>query len=94
MRTTVRIDDDLLRELKDRAHREETSLSKLLNRVIRLGMTKGNGAPVKSRPFRQKTYDMGPPNFDVTKAWQVAEDLETAEMIESLRRIERQASGR
>jgi hypothetical protein len=44
MRTTVRIDDDLLRELKDRAHREDISLTKLLDRVIRQGMTSGEVA--------------------------------------------------
>lgn len=92
MRTTVRIADDLLRELKDRAHREDTSLTKLLDRVIRRGLLAGDGT-AKKRPYREKTFDMGPPNFDVTKAWQVAEDLETEELIESLRRIERQARG-
>ncbi len=92
MRTTVRIDDDLLRELKDRAHREDISLTKLLDRVLRLGLN-GEGGNRKKRPYREKTFDTGPPNFDVTRAWAVAEDLETEAMIETLRRIEQQAKG-
>ena len=34
----MRIDDNLLRDLKEQAHREGTSLAKFLNRVLRRGL--------------------------------------------------------
>ena len=38
MRSTVRIDDDLLTELKGQARRQKTSLTRMLNRVLRAGL--------------------------------------------------------
>jgi hypothetical protein len=35
---TVRIDDDLLRDLKQQAEREKTSLTDLVNRLLRGGI--------------------------------------------------------
>jgi hypothetical protein len=81
----VRIDDDLLRELKSRAQRENSSLTQLLNRVIRRGLANGEAAGGKKRRFRQKTYDMGIPRFDVTKALALAAELEDEAIIEKLR---------
>jgi hypothetical protein len=34
MRTTVRIDDDPLRHLKEQARKEDTSLTRLLNQTV------------------------------------------------------------
>jgi hypothetical protein len=85
MRTTVRIDDDLMHELKSRSQRENVSLTKFLNRVIRRGLSIGEAAARKKSPFRQKTYDMGVPRFDVTKALALAAELEDEAIIEKLR---------
>jgi hypothetical protein len=86
MRTTVRIEDDLLRELKRQAHTERTSLTEIVNQVIRKGLTtKKNGRAMK-RPFRQKTYAMGPPLVDLTKALALAGQLEDEETINKLER--------
>lgn len=85
MRTTVRIDDDLMRELKSRAQRENVSLTKLLNQVLRRGLAAGEAAGRKKRRFRQKTFDMGMPRFDVTKALALAAELEDEAIIEKLR---------
>jgi hypothetical protein len=66
MRTTVRIDDDLLRRLRRQAQREKISLTRILNRVIRRGMA---SAAAKLR-YREKTFDMGQPlvNLDTALA--------------------------
>jgi Ribbon-helix-helix protein, copG family len=87
MRTTVRIDDELLSELKELASREDVSLTKLLNRVLRQGLARGKEAVrPKRRPYREKTFDMGVPRFDVTKALALAAELEDEAIIEKLAR--------
>jgi hypothetical protein len=83
MRTTVRIDDDLLRQLRDRAHRERTSISNLLNRFLRCGMeiARKRAAPVK---YREKTFDMGIARVNLDKALALAAALEDEENIRKL----------
>ena len=81
MRTTVRIDDDLLRDLKQRAQRENKSLTRLINQVIRSGMKTTDQSEKPKRRFRQKTHDMGPPLVDLTKALALAAQLEDEEII-------------
>jgi hypothetical protein len=81
MRTTVRIDDDLLRQIKDRAHRENRSMTALLNDALRRGL-RPEQATLK--PFKQKTYDMGPPKIDLIKANQFAAELEDEEILRKM----------
>jgi len=83
MRTTLRIDDDLLRELKARAAEEGLSLSDLVNLVLRQGVAT---PPRPRRPFKQKTRDLGRPAFDVTKANAVAADLEDDSILRKVGR--------
>lgn len=81
MRTTLRIDDDLFRELKKRATREGLSLSDLVNLALRHSLLT-EGRP--RRVFRQKTRDLGRPSFDVTKANAVAAELEDQALLRKL----------
>jgi hypothetical protein len=69
MRTTLRIDDDLLRELKRRAASESLSLSKLLNCVLRQGLA---SKPIKRVRYREKVFSMGPPLINLDKALALA----------------------
>jgi hypothetical protein len=83
MRTTLRIDDELLRRLKQQAFAENVSLAKLVDRLLRRGLedaTKSRPA----RPFRQKTYPMGQPLFDMNKALAVSGELEDEEILRKL----------
>ena len=82
----MRIDDDLMGELKSRAQRENLSLTKLLNRIIRRGLANGEAAGGKRRVFRQKTCSMGKPLVDLTKALALAAALEDEAIIEKLAR--------
>jgi len=86
MRTTVQIDDDLLRDLKEQAHREGTSLAKLINRVLRQGMNALPQANKPSRPYREKTFRMGEPNVNLDKALALSASLEDDEVREKLAR--------
>ena len=81
MRTTLRIDDDLFRELKKRASSEGLTLSELVNLALRQSLS------TEKRPrrvFRQKTRDLGRPSFDVTNANAVAAELEDQDILRKL----------
>lgn len=82
MRTTLRIADDLLRELKERAAAERVSLTQLVNAVLRRGLDAPEPEP--PAPFRQKTSAMGPARVDLTKALSIADTLEEEEVSRKL----------
>jgi Arc/MetJ family transcription regulator len=82
MRTTLRLDDDLLAELKKRAEREGLSLSELVNLALRQGLASARRR--RGRPFRQKTRELGAPSFDVARANAVAAALEDEEVLGKL----------
>lgn len=87
MRTTLRIEDSLMRELKQRAVREKTSITQLVNQVLRSGLASDTSEtkPIR-RKFRQKTYDMGQPKFDLTKALALADAFGDEAIIEKMKR--------
>ncbi len=86
MRTTVRIDDDLMRRLKERAHREGTSLTKLINWLLRRGFNaaQDEGGPVAR--YREETFSMGSPTVNLDKSLALAASLEDEEVCEELAR--------
>ena len=82
MRTTVNIDDAILRELREEARRADVPLRALLERTIRAGLTVLH-APAHASPYRCKTFGMGyPPRFSLAldKALSVAAELEDEEI--------------
>jgi len=83
MRTTVRIDDDLLRELKKRAKQEDASLTQQVNQAIRRGL-EPDSAKKRVPRFKQKTYAMGTAKFNVDKALAFAAELEDEEIMRKL----------
>lgn len=82
----MRIDDDLLRDLKKRAQKEKSSLTKILNHFLRRGIAGAQSSPGRKRPYREKTYAMGPPLVDLTKALAIAAELEDEETIARMAR--------
>jgi hypothetical protein len=84
MRTTVRIDDDLIRDLKDQAHHEGTSLAKLVNRTLRRGMSPSGQAGKRAPPYREKTFPMGEPKVNLDKALALAAAMEDEEICRKL----------
>ena len=81
MRTTLRLDDDLLIELNRRANREGLTLSEVVNLALRQGLAARGPA---RRAFRQKTRDLGAASFDVTRANAAAAALEDEEILRGL----------
>lgn len=78
MRTTLRIDDALLAELKERARAEGVSLTELVNRLLRVGLEVKRP---RRRPVRIRPVDMGPPRIDLDRALRVAGALEDEEIL-------------
>jgi len=87
MRSTVRLDDDLFQTLKERAHREDTSMSKLLNRALREWFAGGpKVVEAKKHAYREKTFEMGKPLVDLTRALALSAAMEDEAIIEKLAR--------
>ncbi len=86
MRTTVHIDEDVMRDLRQEAEREGLSLTRLINRVLRQGMSIVRQAGKPARPYREKTFRMGLPRVDLTKALALAASLEDLEVRDELAR--------
>ena len=82
MRTTVRIDDDLLVELKARAEAEGQSLTRMFNRTLRRALK----APPEdaAQPFKQRTFRMGAARLGVDKALALAAALEDEEVTRKM----------
>ena len=76
MRTTVTLDDDLAARLRDRAHQRGIPFKTAINEAIRNGLEK----PRKPAPYRLKTRKMSAPKVDLTKATQLAGQLEDDEL--------------
>ena len=75
MRSTVRIDDDLMEALEARARSEGTSLAHALNAVLRQGL-KGASESGAKRRFEQRTVSLGDALFDTDKTLSVSASLE------------------
>ena len=84
MRTTLTIDDHLMRELREEAHRTGKSLKKVVNEAIRAGLGQLKN-PVPRKSYKCKTYPMWyPPNLNLDKALAIATLLEDDEIARKL----------
>jgi|tagenome__1003787_1003787.scaffolds.fasta_scaffold19608380_1 hypothetical protein len=79
-RFTVRLDEDLMRLLRERAERNNTSLTQVINDVIRVGLR----TKPKRKRFVQKTYDMGKPLVDLTHLNTLLDEWDTEEFIRKM----------
>ena len=84
MRTTVRIDDDLLKELKQRAALEKLSFTRMLNRTLRQGLYSLASDGTKRRPYQEQPVSMGKPRIDTVKSLSLAARLEDDEVAREL----------
>lgn len=84
VRSTVRIDDELLEGLRQRAEKEKVSLTRALNDVVRAGLRSTATRPRPRKPFREKPLSMGEARVDLRKALAVAAGLEDEEIARKL----------
>jgi ribbon-helix-helix CopG family protein len=81
VRTTVTLDDDLAARLRDVAHERGIPFKAAINEAIRTGLER----PRDSAPYRLAPVSMGAPAIELTKATQIAAQLEDDELIRRLR---------
>ncbi len=84
MRTTIRIDDELLGKLKEEARRQNISLTRLLDRTLRAGMHASRGPRRPRRRYRERTHAMGTPKVALDKALALAAGLEEREIVRKM----------
>lgn len=84
MRTTINLPEDLLQDLKELSRARQTSLTATVTEVLRAGLARIAKPPARRR-YREKTYDMGVPSIDLTKALQVAAEMEDEEIIRKMK---------
>lgn len=85
VRTTVRIDDELYRRVKERAAHERRTVAAVLEDAVRIGMTPAVGQPAK--PFRVRAHGSGGLLFgvDLSSNASVRETLDDGVELRQLR---------
>jgi hypothetical protein len=84
MRTTLTIEDYLMRDLKEEAHRRGQPLKKVVNDVLQAGLAQIR-RPLARKAFRCKTYSLGQfPRVNLDKALEIASALEDDEISRKL----------
>ncbi|MDE3009470.1 MAG: antitoxin [Pseudomonadota bacterium] len=79
MRTTVTLDADVEALLRRAMHEREASFKEVLNAAIRTGLTRQ--AMPAAEPFRQRVYELGEPQVDLSKANALAGELEDLDIL-------------
>ena len=86
MRTTLTIDDNIAKQLKEIVHRSGRSFKAVVNDALRAGI-EGNRIADMARPYRLEPVSMGdvvgPYNLD--KALQLGDRIEDEELARELR---------
>ncbi len=81
MRTTVTLDPDVEALVKRRMREERVGFKKAVNDGLRRGLAGGT-----RREVSFPTYDMGKPKIDLTKALQIAAELDNQEIMRTMPR--------
>ncbi len=85
MRTTVTLDRDVERMLREAMHSSRRSFKETLNATLRAGLT-GKRAPAKRAPFVVKARPMGlRQGIDPTSFNKLADELEVDAVVKSSR---------
>jgi hypothetical protein len=87
MRTTVTLDEDVVRELKTRAKKADKSFKEVLNDCLRLAFTISRSPIRKIKPFRVRPHSSTfRPGIDVDKLNQLSDQLEVEERVQAFHR--------
>ena len=91
MRTTVTLDPDVERLLKDEAHRRGASFKVALNEAVRKAFRAAPATARKRKPFVVKAYNMGlMPGIDYSRANKLADDMEIEAHLALTERLKRE----
>ena len=83
VRTTLTIEDALLRDLKRAAESANLPSKEIVNRALRAGLAALERPPRRTR-FKGRVYAMGKPLVSLDKALQLAGALETDEVVRKI----------
>ena len=85
MRTTLTIDDDIARQLKEIVHRSGRPFKTVVNEALRAGIENNRVADVR-KPYRLEPVAMGEVtgSFNLDKALELADHLEDEEVSRKL----------
>jgi len=85
MRTTITLDDDVFKRLKETAHHAGKPFKQVVNETLRRGIA-ANDAPPRARRYRLETSSLGgtSPGVDIDKALQLADALEDEAILHKL----------
>jgi hypothetical protein len=85
MRTTLTIDDEIAKAMKEAAHRSGKSYKHVVNETLRAGLI-AKRIIRKAKPYRLKPTSLGKVSagYDLTKALQLADHLEDEEIARKL----------
>jgi hypothetical protein len=86
MRTTVTLDPDVQLLLKNAMRDRDASFKKVLNDAIRSGLADKASSQAALPPLEQRTFRLGVPLVDLTKANALAAELEDQEYIARMHR--------
>ena len=77
MRTTITLDDDVFKHLKEAAHRAGKPFKQVVNETLRRGIS-ANDAPPRARRYRLDPSSLGGemPGIDLDRALCLADALE------------------
>ena len=81
MRTTLTLDPDVEALLRRRMRETGRPFKSVVNEAIRAGLVTAHSAP---KPYRLKPRHLGTPLVPITKALQLAADLEDDEIVRKL----------
>ena len=81
MRTTLTLDEQIAKALRNAAHRSGKPFKQVVNETLRAGLVAGH-AVAKARPYRLKTVSLGGVlgGVDLEKALRLADALEDQEL--------------
>ena len=81
MNSKVRVDDDLMAELKSRARIEQMSVTRTLNHLIRAGLAASTRPCEERERYEEATMQTGRPRVETDRALALATALEDEEII-------------
>lgn len=85
MRTTITLEEQIAKALKNAAHRTGKPFKQVVNETLRAGLLAGD-APGRPRPYRIKPASLGGvmPGIDLHQALRLADVLEDREIARKL----------
>jgi hypothetical protein len=85
VRTTITLDDDVFKRLKETAHRDGKPFKQVVNETLRHGIA-ANDAPPRARRYRLDPTSLGGtlPDIDLDRALRLADALEDEAIVRKL----------